>query len=107
METHFPTMVPAGERVTRQKLMNDLKILVHDAEGLLKATSTDLGEKAREARAKLTATLDSAKATCKRLEEKTVAAAKAADEVIREHPYHSLGIAFGAGVLIGVLMNRK
>src|SRR2546429_9122702 len=98
METHFPTIIPANDRVTRQKLMNDLKVVVHDAEGLLKATASDIGEKAREARVKLAATLESAKATCKRLEEKTVAAAKATDQVIREHPYHSLGIAFGAGV---------
>ena len=39
--------------------------------------------------------------------EKTAASARATDRVIREHPYESLGIAFGIGVLIGVLINRK
>ena len=100
-------MEQADDRVTRQKLMSDLKVVVHDAEELMRATTSDLGEKAREARVKLAATLEAAKATCKRLEEKTVATAKAADRVIREHPYQSIGVAFGLGLLIGVLANRK
>ena len=43
----------------------------------------------------------------KRLQEQTVAAAKAADEAVREHPYQAIGIAFGVGVLIGVLVARN
>ena len=35
------------------------------------------------------------------------ASARATDRAIREHPYESIGIAFGVGVLIGVLINRK
>ena len=100
-------MNQADDRVTRQKLMQDLRVVVHDAEELMKATATDLGEKAREARVKLATTLESAKATCKRLEEKTIASAKAADRVIRDHPYQTIGAAFGVGLLIGVLVNRK
>jgi ElaB/YqjD/DUF883 family membrane-anchored ribosome-binding protein len=107
METHFATMVPNEERVTRQKLMNDLKVVLHDAEELMKATASDLGEKAREARVKLAATVEVAKANCHRLEQKTVATAKAADHIIRENPYRSLGLAFGVGLLVGVLVNRK
>jgi len=107
METDFASMEQADDRVTRQKLMQDLKVVVHDAEELMKATASDLGEKARDARVKLAATLESAKASCKKLEEKTIATAKAADRVIRDHPYQTIGIAFGVGLLIGVLVNRK
>jgi len=35
------------------------------------------------------------------------AAAKKADTVIREHPYESLGVAFGVGLVIGVLVGRR
>ena len=35
------------------------------------------------------------------------AAAKRADTVIRDHPYESIGIAFGIGLLVGVLVKRK
>jgi ElaB/YqjD/DUF883 family membrane-anchored ribosome-binding protein len=54
-------------------------------------------------RAKLEAATEKAKEVCKRLQEQTVAAAKAADQAVREHPYPALGIAFGVGLLIGVL----
>ncbi len=42
-----------------------------------------------------------------RVQEGTVASAKATDRAIREHPYQSLGIAFAAGVLIGCLIARR
>ena len=60
-----------------------------------------------ELRAKLEAATEKAKEVCKRLQEQTVAAAKATDEAIREHPYQAIGIAFGLGVLIGVLAARS
>jgi ElaB/YqjD/DUF883 family membrane-anchored ribosome-binding protein len=55
-------------------------------------------------RRRLAAALESAKETCQRLEERTVAAAKATDQTIRAHPYESIGIAFGLGLLVGVLV---
>ena len=50
---------------------------------------------------------ESAKDTCHRLEEKTIAAAKATDRTIREHPYESLVVVFCVGLLVGVLVTRK
>jgi ElaB/YqjD/DUF883 family membrane-anchored ribosome-binding protein len=45
------------------------------------------------------------------MREKTATTAKAtvkkADTAIRTHPYESLGVAFGIGLLIGVLVTRK
>jgi len=90
-----------------EKLMADLKVLTSDAEALMHATAGQAGEKVGELRHRLTAALESAKATCQRLEEKAVAGAKAADKTIREHPYESIGVAFGLGLLIGVLVGRR
>jgi ElaB/YqjD/DUF883 family membrane-anchored ribosome-binding protein len=90
-----------------QRLVSDLKAVVRDAEDLLKATAGQAGEKLTEIRDRLAAALESAKGTCHRLEEKTVAAAKATDSCIREHPYESIGAAFGLGLLIGVLVGRR
>jgi ElaB/YqjD/DUF883 family membrane-anchored ribosome-binding protein len=89
------------------RLASDLKAIVRDAEELMKATAGQAGDKVTELRGRLAAALESAKGTCHRLEEKTVAAAKATDRTIREHPYESIGIAFGVGLLVGVLVGRK
>ncbi len=90
-----------------QKLLHDLRQVVQDGEEVLRAGAGELGEKGAAARAKLSAALDSAKETARKIQEKTVAGAKATDKVIREHPYQSIGIAFCVGLLVGVLVNRK
>lgn len=95
------------EQANIEKLMADLKTLTHDAEALLQATAGQTGEKVSELRQRLSAALESAKATCHRLEERAIAGAKAADRAIREHPYESIGVAFGLGLLIGVLVGRR
>jgi ElaB/YqjD/DUF883 family membrane-anchored ribosome-binding protein len=60
-----------------------------------------------EARRRLAFALDSAKEACVRMQEKTVAGAKAADKAVREHPYHAMGLAAGLGALIGFLLLRR
>jgi ElaB/YqjD/DUF883 family membrane-anchored ribosome-binding protein len=92
----------ANERLTRH-----LNALVQDAEELMNATAIQAGEKASESRNRLAAAIESAKATCQRVEEKTIGAAKATDRTIRAHPYETIGIAFGLGLLVGVLVARK
>ncbi|MEY4938862.1 MAG: hypothetical protein RIQ93_597 [Verrucomicrobiota bacterium] len=111
METHFPDMENTHTRLARERMLADLRTLVDDAEELLKATADEVSDKAAEARTKVTAALDRARATCQELQEQSVASAKAAvkkaDTTIRDHPYESLGIAFGVGLLLGALLKRK
>ena len=80
---------------------------MRNSEELLHTTKDAVGDKAEEVRERLTAALDAAKRTCLQLEDKAVEGAKAADNAIREHPYQSIGVAFGVGLLIGVLVTRK
>jgi ElaB/YqjD/DUF883 family membrane-anchored ribosome-binding protein len=90
-----------------EKLVTDLKNLSRDAEAVLQATAGEAGDKINELRSRLASALDSAKVVLERIEEKAVEGAKAADKTIREHPYESIGIAFGVGLLIGVLVARR
>jgi ElaB/YqjD/DUF883 family membrane-anchored ribosome-binding protein len=94
-------------REANEALIRDLKLVIGDAEELLRATAGEAGEKVKEIRARLVPALESAKATCLRLQDQTLETAQATDHVIREHPYQSIGVAFGAGVLIGVLVGRR
>ena len=90
-----------------EKVMEDLRTLVHDGEALLKAGAGELGGKGQELRARLQAAIEAAKATCLRLEDKALASARATDKAIREHPYQAAGVAFSLGLLIGVLAARN
>lgn len=90
-----------------QRLASDLKLVMRDAEDLLKATAGEAGEKVKEVRHRLASAMESAKATCEKLQDKTMESVKATDHVIREHPYESIGVAFGVGLLIGVIVARR
>jgi len=111
METHFDNLEQAQSDLARERVLTDLRTLAHDSEQLLKATAGDVSEKAKEARTRLSAALDRTKATVADLQSQAIAgakvAAKKADTVIREHPYESLGVAFGVGIVIGVLVGRR
>ena len=95
------------EQVTMAKLVRDFKVVVQDAEMLAKATAGDLGDRVREARNRLAASIEGSKVSFQRLEEKAKDGLQAGDAVIREHPYQSIGLAFGVGLLLGVLVARK
>jgi ElaB/YqjD/DUF883 family membrane-anchored ribosome-binding protein len=111
METNYEAIAKAHSAAARERVLADLQTLTRDTEDLLKATAGDVSEKAREVRNRVSAALARAKVTCTHLQEQTAAtaraAAKRADLVVREHPYESIGIAFGVGLLLGVLVARK
>lgn len=47
------------------------------------------------------------KSIVQRAEKTAIDRAKAADRVVRDHPYQTVGLAFGLGILIGILARRK
>jgi len=111
METHFENLVQAQSGMARERVLQDLKTLARDSEALLKVTAGDLSEKAKGARARVAEALERARATCAELQDQTLASAKAAakraDVVIRNHPYESVGVAFGVGLLVGIFISRR
>jgi ElaB/YqjD/DUF883 family membrane-anchored ribosome-binding protein len=90
-----------------ERLLQDLQNVVSDGEELLRASVDDLSEKGVAARERLAAALEVARETRHRLQKRAVASAKATDKLVREHPYQSVGAAFGVGLIIGVLVNRR
>jgi ElaB/YqjD/DUF883 family membrane-anchored ribosome-binding protein len=92
---------------TNEQLIEDLKELVRDAEELMKATAGQAGEKLTEVRGRLSVALESAKQTCDQLQEETADVTSATGRCIRRHPYETIGVAFGLGLLLGVLVGRK
>jgi ElaB/YqjD/DUF883 family membrane-anchored ribosome-binding protein len=101
----------ASTEVSKDKLVADLKVVVADAEELLRATASQAGEKVSAARARIEASLASAKIKLSEAEraalEKAKEAAKATDEYVHEHPWRAVGIAAGAGLLLGLLIGRR
>ena len=81
--------------------------LADDARELLAATAGMAETKVVEARKRLKIALERGKEAWGELQDRASAQARVADEVIRDHPYQSIGIAFGVGALLGILMARR
>jgi ElaB/YqjD/DUF883 family membrane-anchored ribosome-binding protein len=97
--------------VAKEKLVADFKVVVADAEELLKLTAGDAGEKITEARARLSDRLRGAKErledTEHALREQTRKVAHATDDYVHAHPWQSVGVAAGVAFLLGMLAGRR
>jgi len=96
--------------VSKEKLMQDLRVVVSDAEELLRATASQAGEKMSAARERIQENLAVAKehlaVAQQRVAEKTRQAARATDDYVHDNPWRAVGIAAGAGLIVGLLISR-
>ena len=96
---------------SKEKLVADLKVVVADAEELLRATASQAGEKVSAARERIQTSLASAKVKLTEAEralvEKTKQAAKVTDEYVHDNPWQAVGIAAMAGLVLGILISRR
>jgi len=95
----------------KEKLMSDLKLVIADAEELLKLTAGQVGDKAAEMRTRMQTRMEQAKVDLARVQETALASArdagKAADTYVHENPWTAIGIAAGIGVVFGLLISRR
>ncbi len=95
--------------VTREKLVEDFKILSKDVQELLKATASVVGEKAAEARVKVQDSLKVAQEKLSEVQDTVRArgqeAFTASDTYVRDNPWNAVGIAAGVGFLLGVVFS--
>jgi ElaB/YqjD/DUF883 family membrane-anchored ribosome-binding protein len=97
--------------VTKDKLVEDLRVVVADAEELLRATAGQAGDKIAAARERIQDSLAHAKVRLAAAEEaiveRTKQAARATDEYVHENPWKAVGIAACVGVIVGMLIGRR
>src|SRR3954463_8511112 len=91
----------------KQSMGDYVGALTEDAQALMAATSDAAGDKVKEARKRLASALDSGKEIYEQVRDKAVESAKATDQAVRENPYQAIGIAFGAGAILGYLLSRR
>jgi ElaB/YqjD/DUF883 family membrane-anchored ribosome-binding protein len=95
----------------REKLMDDLRLLITDTEELLRMTADQAGDSAAEVRSRIEARLKAARAELAELQDAAYAKVKAAghatDAFVHENPWKSIGIAAGIGLVVGLLITRR
>ena len=87
--------------------VHEFQNLKEQAQDLITATADVAEHKVIEARKRLSRAVAAGKETWENFQAGTLARAKTADEVIRDHPYQSIGAAFAVGALVGFLWRRR
>ena len=99
-----------NENVNSEKLVADVKTVLGDAEHLLRQSAASTGEQAVQLRERGMALLRQGREKAQEIQEKAVAKSKAAarvtDDYVHENPWRSIGVAFGVGIAVGLLINR-
>ena len=100
-----------GESSGKERLVNDFKTLVNDAEELLKATASQAGESIAVAREKIERSLVDGKKALADAEttllKKSKECAEIADDYVRENPWGAVGIAAAVGLAFGLLLRSR
>jgi ElaB/YqjD/DUF883 family membrane-anchored ribosome-binding protein len=102
MEVYFENLT--DENASLNQLAEDVSVLLQEAETLIQASSANLSQASK---AQLESALARMKARGERIKQQAIASARATDRVIRQYPYQSLGVVFGLGIVVGLLLRRK
>jgi ElaB/YqjD/DUF883 family membrane-anchored ribosome-binding protein len=97
--------------VNREKFVQDMKLVISDAEELLRATANQAGEKIGVARERIQDSIHQAKVKLADAEvvvrERAQQAARDTEEYVRDNPWRAIGVAAGIGLVLGLILSRR
>ncbi|MDX3904755.1 MAG: DUF883 family protein [Pigmentiphaga sp.] len=95
----------------KEKLLSDVKVVLNDAEDLLKQAASSTGDRAVELRERALTSLKRAREKLLDVQdsmlERSKAAARATDDFVHDNPWRAIGIAAAVGFLAGLLVNNR
>lgn len=102
---------PIMTDVARDRLIADVKVLMADADEIVKAMASATGEKAVELADRLRVNMRNAKDKMADVQvvvaDKAKVAARVTDDYVHDNPWQAVGIAVGVGLLLGLLIGRR
>ncbi|GAA0516593.1 MAG: hypothetical protein ABS43_26870 [Bordetella sp. SCN 67-23] len=95
----------------KEKLISDVKVVLNDAEDLLKQAASSTGDRAVELRERALTSLKRAREKLLDVQdsmlERSKAAARATDDFVHDNPWRAIGVAAAVGFLAGLLVNSR
>jgi ElaB/YqjD/DUF883 family membrane-anchored ribosome-binding protein len=96
---------------SQTRLSRDVRAMVDDAEALLRHAVRDAGDGYDDARSRLERSLKTARAELEGVEHAVLdnarRAKEATNEYVHQHPWQSMGVGAGVGLLLGMLISRR
>lgn len=111
MKKELITKLDAGLEVSGEKMLEELRMVVNNAEDLLHTTANQAGEGVAVARARIQENLKIVKNRLHDAEslvlDQTRHAVKATNKYVHANPWQSMGVVVFAVVVVSLLINRK
>ncbi len=99
------------DNISKEQLLADMRVVVGDLESMLKATANSADDEVRALGDRLRDRLTIAKARLLDAEhamlERGRQIARSTDDYVHQHPWSSIGVAAGIGLLLGVVIGRR
>lgn len=102
MEVYYKDLISEDESL--EKLVDDLSLMVQGAEEYAQAAGASLHP---EKKVEISTRLQRLREGCYKIREQAVGGAQATDRLLRKNPYSFAGVAFGCGLVVGVLLCRS
>jgi ElaB/YqjD/DUF883 family membrane-anchored ribosome-binding protein len=96
---------------SQRRLTEELRSVVQDTQEILQHKVHDASDGYKSARERLEKSLKKAASELKSVEQAVEDGAKkavrATDQYVHQHPWESIGVSAGIGILLGMLISRK
>jgi ElaB/YqjD/DUF883 family membrane-anchored ribosome-binding protein len=94
-----------------EKLITEFRAVVDEAQELLRSSAGESGEKLAAVRERINERFGRVREKLEDAQsavfDKTTEAARVADDYVHENPWQAIGIAAGAGLIVGLLIARR
>lgn len=101
----------ASDGLAQDQLITDFKVVLADAEALIKATANQGSEKLDEVRARARESLRVVNARLSATQDAVIArtreAAQVTDAYVHNNPWMAIGVASSVSLLVGLLLGRR
>lgn len=97
----------ASKQDHTKAMSQEMQHIIDHAHALVEATSGEVDDRIKAARAKLQERLVATKGEAEALEDRLLETVETADKFIHVKPYYAIGGTFIAGLFLGWFMSRK
>ncbi|MBK5355891.1 DUF883 family protein [Pseudomonas sp. TH41] len=101
------TAAQVAEDQIKDQAFSELQALIEESEKLLKSSASLVGEEAETLRGQIAQKLQQAMDSVTRVRDRTKPAVDATETYIGGHPWQTVAISAGFGLVVGLLLGRR
>ena len=99
--------VQAAEDQIKDQAFSELQALIQESDKLLKSSASLVGEEAETLRGQIALKLQQALDSVSSVRDRTQPAVEATESYIGGHPWQTVAISAGFGLVVGLLLGRR